>query len=745
MNILVLGGDGYLGWPTALHLSARGHRVTVVDNLVRREYDREMGVESLVPIATLQDRATRWEQVSGHFINVRIGNLTDAAFTYGVVREAKPDAVVHFGEQRSAPYSMIDREHAVYTQVNNVVGTLNLLYAIAETDPDDPPRQARDDGRVRLLRTSTSKRASSRSPTTAAPTRCPIPKQPGSFYHLSKVHDSHNIMFACRDLGAPLDRPQPGHRVRAVHRRDRSRPGAGDPLRLRRRVRHRAQPLLRAGRRPATPLTVYGSGRPDAWHAQHPRHAGLRRPRRWRTRPNAASSGSSTSSPSPSPCADMAQMVKRVCPTPGRHRRGALEPAGRARRALLPRCQHQAPRPRPRTAPPDRRGHRGDARAGGAPPGPGGRAGDRPHRAVALQRQHADDGRRAHRTRPSSRCKPATPALTSSGDVATQATPPRAPSIARPVRSSSLAAAVAIVARAPRRRSARRCRGSRRATTPTRTAPCRRRAPSWPTSPNATAAPGAAASMSRPAGDDPPDAAVGPRRAVQQTADQSAAAAARRRLDRRRVRWQANFAGRLRRSGRSAVSELRAAIDGYLGMQPAPGRRHVARRRLPRGPVGRRCSASAATTTASPPPVRCWRSPTRSTARCGHALAAGAGPRPAAAVGLGDATRRSWQLGTRGQRRSTSWPRRPRWRRRTTSSLRTVRLSPPALPTPQGVLGGRVGAQPDLADRGDRGRGQPGLGATSRTSPSASPWPTRRRRDGHPDRVRRSASPRAPR
>src|SRR5579864_8605014 len=87
LRILILGGDGYLGWPTALHLSARGHDVTVVDNLVRREYDREMGVDSLVPIAPLQDRVTRWEQVSGHAVNVRIGNLTDATFTYGVVAE----------------------------------------------------------------------------------------------------------------------------------------------------------------------------------------------------------------------------------------------------------------------------------------------------------------------------------------------------------------------------------------------------------------------------------------------------------------------------------------------------------------------------------------------------------------------------------------------------------------------------------------------------------------------------------
>ena len=200
MKILVLGGDGYLGWPTALHLSARGHDVTVVDNLVRREYDREMGVDTLVPIASLPDRVTRWEQVSGRAINVRIGNLTDASFTFGVVAEAAPDAIVHFGEQRSAPYSMIDREHAVYTQVNNVVGTLNLLYAIAETDPSihlvklgtmgeyGYPNIDIEEGFIEITHKGRTD-------------VLPYPKQPGSFYHLSKVHDSHNIMFACRVWG----------------------------------------------------------------------------------------------------------------------------------------------------------------------------------------------------------------------------------------------------------------------------------------------------------------------------------------------------------------------------------------------------------------------------------------------------------------------------------------------------------------------------------------------------------------
>jgi UDP-sulfoquinovose synthase len=200
MNILVLGGDGYLGWPTALHLSGLGHRVTVVDNLVRREYDVEMGVESLVPIYSLEQRVAKWSEVSGRQIELRIGDLTDASFTYAAVADSAPDAIVHFGEQRSAPYSMIDREHAVYTQVNNVVGTLNLMYAIAEINPDihlvklgtmgeyGYPNIDIEEGFIEITHKGRTD-------------VLPYPKQPGSFYHLSKVHDSANIMFACRVWG----------------------------------------------------------------------------------------------------------------------------------------------------------------------------------------------------------------------------------------------------------------------------------------------------------------------------------------------------------------------------------------------------------------------------------------------------------------------------------------------------------------------------------------------------------------
>lgn len=200
MNVLVLGGDGYLGWPTALHLSARGHEVAVLDNFVRRQYDFELGVESLVPIASLQTRMAVWQAVSGRRMTAFVGDLRDAEFVDRVIREFAPDAVVHFGEQRSAPYSMIDRAHAVYTQVNNVVGTLNLIYALAEHAPAahlvklgsmgeyGTPNIDIEEGFIEIVHNGRRD-------------VLPYPKQPGSFYHLSKVHDSHNIMFACKNFG----------------------------------------------------------------------------------------------------------------------------------------------------------------------------------------------------------------------------------------------------------------------------------------------------------------------------------------------------------------------------------------------------------------------------------------------------------------------------------------------------------------------------------------------------------------
>jgi UDP-sulfoquinovose synthase len=196
MRILVLGGDGYLGWPTALHLSV-DHDVVVADNLARRTYDEELGVTSLVPIATLERRVSLWRNVSGREIPVFVGDLTDPGFTRELIGDVRPDTIIHFAEQRSAPYSMIDQAHAVYTQFNNVIGTLNVLYAVAEFDPTihlvklgsmgeyGTPNIDIEEGWLEVTHKG-------RTDTVL------YPKRPGSFYHLSKVHDSHNIEFACR-------------------------------------------------------------------------------------------------------------------------------------------------------------------------------------------------------------------------------------------------------------------------------------------------------------------------------------------------------------------------------------------------------------------------------------------------------------------------------------------------------------------------------------------------------------------
>lgn len=200
MKVLVIGGDGYCGWATALYLSNRGYEVGILDSFVRRHWDRELCSDTLTPIAPIQQRLQRWQDLTGKSIDLFVGDITNYDFLSKTMRKFAPEAVVHFGEQRSAPFSMIDREHAVLTQVNNVVGTLNLLYAIHEDFPDchlvklgtmgeyGTPNIDIEEGYITIEHNG-------RKDT------LPYPKQPGSFYHLSKVHDSHNIHFACKTWG----------------------------------------------------------------------------------------------------------------------------------------------------------------------------------------------------------------------------------------------------------------------------------------------------------------------------------------------------------------------------------------------------------------------------------------------------------------------------------------------------------------------------------------------------------------
>jgi UDP-sulfoquinovose synthase len=200
MKVLVIGGDGYCGWATALYLSERGYEVAILDSLVRRHWDAELCIQTLTPIAPIQQRIGRWEELTGKSLPLYIGDINNYSFLSATLQEFEPDAIAHFGEQRSAPFSMIDREHAVLTQTNNVMGTLNLLYAIHELLPDchlvklgtmgeyGTPNIDIEEGYITIEHNG-------RKDT------MPYPKQPGSFYHLSKVHDTHNIHFACKIWG----------------------------------------------------------------------------------------------------------------------------------------------------------------------------------------------------------------------------------------------------------------------------------------------------------------------------------------------------------------------------------------------------------------------------------------------------------------------------------------------------------------------------------------------------------------
>jgi UDP-sulfoquinovose synthase len=196
-KVLVIGGDGYCGWATALYLSQKGYEVGIIDSLVRRHWDLQLQIDTLTPIAPIQQRLRRWTELTSKKIDLFIGDITNYPFLMDSLAAFRPDAIVHFGEQRSAPFSMIDREHAVLTQVNNVVGNLNILFAMRELLPDchlvklgtmgeyGTPNIDIEEGYITIEHNG-------RKDT------LPYPKQPGSFYHLSKVHDTHNIHFACK-------------------------------------------------------------------------------------------------------------------------------------------------------------------------------------------------------------------------------------------------------------------------------------------------------------------------------------------------------------------------------------------------------------------------------------------------------------------------------------------------------------------------------------------------------------------
>jgi UDP-sulfoquinovose synthase len=200
MRVLIAGIDGYLGWALAQYLTHRGHKVGGVDAFFRRRWVNEMGSQSAIPIAPMERRLEAFSEHFGHRPYFREGDLTDWDFVSEVFRAFRPDAVVHLGENPSAPYSMVDVHHATWVQQNNIVGTLNILYALREFTPD-----------AHLVKLGTMGEYG--TPNIDIPEgffdvsfrgrsdHLPFPRQAGSWYHWSKVHDSNNVMFACRVFG----------------------------------------------------------------------------------------------------------------------------------------------------------------------------------------------------------------------------------------------------------------------------------------------------------------------------------------------------------------------------------------------------------------------------------------------------------------------------------------------------------------------------------------------------------------
>ena len=211
MKIAVLGGDGFVGWPTSLHLSDLGHEVHIIDNLSRRWIDAELGVQSLTPMESIQERLRTWTAETGKTIGFQ---LIDAAQDYEVLKtwlaEERPDAIIHFAEQRAAPYSMISDRHKNYTVDNNVNATHNLLNAMVEACPDAHLVHL---GTMGVYGYSTVGAAIPEGYLTAGiepmsgetrPLEILYPANPGSIYHMTKCLDQLLFQFYARNDGLKI-------------------------------------------------------------------------------------------------------------------------------------------------------------------------------------------------------------------------------------------------------------------------------------------------------------------------------------------------------------------------------------------------------------------------------------------------------------------------------------------------------------------------------------------------------------
>ena len=201
LNILILGIDGYIGWPLAQKQLYLGNNVIGIDNFSRRKNVEEVGSDSAIPIENMEKRISKIKQVYGERIEFYEGDLTDANFTNDIIKKSTPDAIVHLAEQPSAPYSMIDQEHCIYTHQNNVIGNLNLLYAIKNYSPKSHLIKLGTMGEYGYDPGLVIPEGFFEIEYLGKKAKVPYPKMAGSWYHWTKVHDSNNIMFACKTWG----------------------------------------------------------------------------------------------------------------------------------------------------------------------------------------------------------------------------------------------------------------------------------------------------------------------------------------------------------------------------------------------------------------------------------------------------------------------------------------------------------------------------------------------------------------
>ena len=197
MRVLILGGDGYLGWPTAMHLSSCGYEVAVADNYLRRRLSREEDVEPLCQVPNLHERSLRWQKTSGCTVQVFVGDLQNWDFVSEVFEKFSPDVIVHYAEQPSAPYSMLNRRAATLTLQNNLAVTANTIFAVREFCPDahiiklgtmgeyGTPNIDIEEGWLDISHNGRSDRFL-------------YPRQAGSLYHTTKIMDTDLLWYYVR-------------------------------------------------------------------------------------------------------------------------------------------------------------------------------------------------------------------------------------------------------------------------------------------------------------------------------------------------------------------------------------------------------------------------------------------------------------------------------------------------------------------------------------------------------------------